>query len=671
MMSDAIELKDGNYGLLSAERKSRQIKTRPSSFSAIKNAWNKFRLARLNKKLDKMENALLSEQFKTDSSSKISEKTKSQIEKKTAAIARVEEKILILSREEVPSDYVSKRAIKLKNSMMANLTYNSKNAYSVGVDKKEEIFGSNLAENMNSEEPDINVAVMPNVPTGNEDRIQEVPEDTIEDIMASSREALAGSVQDILKREEGEKAPETDEVDVTSPDLDREHIKEAIDEEFDKAFENKGTIAISPEEVEQVVNGTSGEPESPITSEPEEAIDQESIASALEEAFKGVGIQNEESQGTIETSDIESVVSSELDGLGAEEVADTRVEENAPETGEVEVAPTTDSMIPENNEGFSRDDIKKALEEALAQVHVSQNGSQAAKIDRYDENGEEKSHSDEVKPRERYTYKPMTDEEIRQAQENIEYDKYEDIYHNRITPKTAVETEQFVSPTSRFDVPNFADIFKPAEKPLEPTEEVTVQEEATVDSPVRDFPVIVPERSLPALPDKTMDVSQEEEIEEYTMQDENQEDENLHFDYSETTPKDLKMAFDSVSTLSEVEALKKRARELQEKQRRTKEQMEAAQREAEAAAARAVEAREAARRSYQEYQKRVEKLRMYTEAVQEDCQFNVNKAEMAKKAAEGDERFAAEQQRRAQQNAQMSEEIDAIINPEAINVRRR
>ena len=265
----------------------------------------------------------------------------------------------------------------------------------------------------------------------------------------------------------------------------------------------------------------------------------------------------------------------------------------------------------------------------------------------------------------------MTDEEIRQAQENIEYDKYEEIYHNKITPKT--ETEQFNFPANKFDVPNFADIFKPADNPLNTVEEVTAKEDTVVESPLRDFPAIVPERGLTLYHEKETEVSQEDDIEEYTMHEEeqNQEEENLHFDYSETTPNDLKMAFDSVSTLSEVEALKKRARELQEKQRKTKEQMEAAQREAEAAAERAVAAREAARRSFEEYQKRVEKLRMYTEAVQEDCQFNVNKMKMAKEAAEGDERFAEEQQRRAQQNAQLSEEIDAIISPEAINVRRR
>ena len=52
-------------------------------------------------------------------------------------------------------------------------------------------------------------------------------------------------------------------------------------------------------------------------------------------------------------------------------------------------------------------------------VVVLKNGATSAKVDRFNEDGSK---------RDTYTYTPMTDEEIRAAQVNIEYDKYEEIY---------------------------------------------------------------------------------------------------------------------------------------------------------------------------------------------------------------------------------------------------
>lgn len=676
MMSDAIELKDENYDLLRVERKPRQIKTRPSSFSKIKSAWTNFRLGLLNKQLEHMENSILKKNYETDSSSRLTDEAREDIIQKTAAIARVEEKILILSREKVPANYVSKRAIKLKKNMMSNLTYNTSNAYSVGIDKKEEIFGSDLVENMNAERMEEPVVGVEPVQVGGEPTDKDI---AVDNILAATQNEMARSVSNIMNAQESEHPTEKDEVDVVIPELDRKQIKDAIDKEFEKvletknlesaAVENKETVAISPEEVEKVVNGT------PEEKKDENVVSYEGIASALNAAFRDLDSQNTQER-VIGTPDIDAAISSELDGIGREEVEVSNVEEGVQtptdtveDTDSVRTEETHEEVVPEGMEHVSYDDIRKELEEAFRRVHVSQNGSQAARIDRYDENGERRVASDLMDAEHKYEYKPMTDEEIRQAQENIEYDRYEDIYHNR---GASMSDDANVNlPVNNFSVPNFNDIFRPVKSfdaGLKADSDTSVEPSVEEEKPVRDFPAIVPERSTFA-PEKIIDTPQEEEIEEYTMGEE--EDENLHFDYSNTTPSDLEKAVSSVNNLNEVEALKRRARELQEQQRRTKEQMEAAQREAEEAAERAAIAREEARRSYEEYQKRVERLRMYTEAVQEDCEFNVNKMEMARRAAEGDQRFAEEQRRRAEQNAQLSEEIDAIISPEAVNVRRR
>lgn len=133
MIMDNVELLDREYGTISNSGCNR-IKLRQNSFKSICNAWRKFRLSLLERKLTKMEaNAIIDNYSITGAEKKAMKKAK--------AIARLEEKIMILSREGVPTNYVKGRAIKLAGKMLNNMHLNSINAYTIGLSNYDSVFG--------------------------------------------------------------------------------------------------------------------------------------------------------------------------------------------------------------------------------------------------------------------------------------------------------------------------------------------------------------------------------------------------------------------------------------------------------------------------------------------------------------------------------------------------
>ena len=238
-MLDAINLIDIEDKTVKKDSRlsSNQIKTRQSSFKSISGYWKKFRISLLSKKLDKMKDELVTEKYKVDSSQRLTEKSEEKIIKKTNAIANLEEKIKILSRENVPSNYVRNRAIKLRKSMIENLVANSKNAYSVGLDNYDKVFSDEVVSNESSVAP-------------------------AEFAMAAAGNTAVNVEPDI--KTFGEE----------SMFINRDDIKSAIEAGFSKIKEEaeaeKAEVKqISPETVENVVTGRSmfDDPEEETTSE--------------------------------------------------------------------------------------------------------------------------------------------------------------------------------------------------------------------------------------------------------------------------------------------------------------------------------------------------------------------------------------------------------------------
>lgn len=133
MAEEKIEYVERDYNHCVRKEKPRLIKARVLSFNSIANRFKNFRLNLMKKRLDSMKDKALTEKYSESNFSK-------KIDKKSKAIAKLEEKIMVISKEEVPTDYVSKRAIKLKKSMIDNLSYNSHLFYSIGLENKDKIF---------------------------------------------------------------------------------------------------------------------------------------------------------------------------------------------------------------------------------------------------------------------------------------------------------------------------------------------------------------------------------------------------------------------------------------------------------------------------------------------------------------------------------------------------
>lgn len=149
MTRSEIELIDGeNYGIVKKDRiSSNQIKTRPASFNAISKVWKDFRLKFYTDKLNAEKKSALTQSYEADAENKLVDSAVEQISNKSLVIARLEEKIKILSKESVPTNYVDNRAIKLRTKMMNNLVSNCGNAYSIGIDKMDEVFGNSDISN--------------------------------------------------------------------------------------------------------------------------------------------------------------------------------------------------------------------------------------------------------------------------------------------------------------------------------------------------------------------------------------------------------------------------------------------------------------------------------------------------------------------------------------------
>ena len=153
MLGDILEFVDRDCAT-ARKGPSNQIKTRPSSFEFIKNSWRNWRVARIVKKIEKKKANLLQEQFKVDLDGGLTEASKRKIEKNAKLIARLEEKSMrILALEGVPKNYMSSRAIKLREKMYANLSSNGADVYSVGFDKYDEVFNYDESEQINEVAP--------------------------------------------------------------------------------------------------------------------------------------------------------------------------------------------------------------------------------------------------------------------------------------------------------------------------------------------------------------------------------------------------------------------------------------------------------------------------------------------------------------------------------------
>ena len=237
MIFDRIELKDHDYGTVKKSSKVRKIKFKSVSFQNISRVWNNFRLKQLDKKLERAKEKTLNMEFGMGSFDRKTgeemSKAESMILRKTTAIAKLEAKINFLQfGTEVTDDFVSSRAIKIKDNMMKNMRYNANAAYSIPDDKKAEIFA--------------------------------VEEPTTEDIIAAAKKGVDDALNRIMKKKPVTPAKETTSQEAeTAPVIKaptKEEIRKTVDEMFaeeqkrrEQATEASTETVVEQEEVREEV----------------------------------------------------------------------------------------------------------------------------------------------------------------------------------------------------------------------------------------------------------------------------------------------------------------------------------------------------------------------------------------------------------------------------------
>ena len=746
MMVDKIDLLDNDYNLVSRKASPRQIKTRSKSFSSISGIFTKFRISRLEKKLEKSRKSFVNQEIhKNLSDSSVVRKTEKNIEKKAKAIAKIEEKIMILSKENVPTNYVENRAIKLRKNMMSNLSHNSFMAYSLGIKSEadetkaiDKIFNEDSPLSINERVRESELEDVEDVEEQENDQVE-----TPESIMSRESEEIGRSVSSILDGDtskevevaddkeadsveeevssdesdkevsepvvESEQIPDIstfmkdidlnvdtyqdsanansvidenesrEHIEVVPTDIDRDAIKSSIDDQFENIAKSgdvseeetitnagrpniddnfnsvdNGAKFVSPETVKDVV-GTGSKID--IDTDEPKSISPEEVRAVLDGKFDEV--ENAEEEDKVDTpldvKSIEETISDALNKLDEEE------------------------QNKDLDDEMSFEDVHEEVEDAINERNrISSNESHVARINEFDADGNKKQ---------KFDYVPMTDEEIKQAQENIEYEKYEN---------PAFKEEKHLPNEIKFNYPKirFEDIFVPANKDedykieSEDVVEEEKQEIVPVNDNIRGEIVVVPDRKvqLPMVVEDNKEDEQvvasedvqdvdEEPIEDYTFDtskdDEksvSNDDEDLSFDFSNASVNDIDGIIDKLGTKSQFDALKARVEQLKKQQIEQRKREEEARKAAEDAARKAEEQKKRYNESIEKNNQSLELFKSFIEALEEDNERTKQRTQAFEETKEMENRFAEDQRVKAEQALAMVDEINSIIGPVAENV---
>lgn len=563
MTLDNIDYVERDYDRCIRTAKPRLIKARMSSFGSIADRFNNFRIKQLEKKLEKMKNQTLEGKYTNDNFSK-------KLDNKSKAIAKLEEKIMILAKEDVPTDYVSKRAIKLKKAMIANLTHNSGMFYTIGLENKNEVFENDLMSNDN----------------GNSDSLDD-------DLHNSDSFIDVDSLHDADEVEYEEGLPEIevvglsgdDNIEVVPSDITRQTIADVVNAKFDGL--NVGSSSKDDEEVIEEYTDNGG-----LNLGVEEVIhsgemSKDEVRAAIEDAFKEVEQSN-------------TVVSS------------------------------TSSVV---DDTYNDAAILEEVDNVIDKIRVSRNNVNSINPEKFDENGD-------IRPKrnDKYHYVPMTDEEIRESQRKLGFDEHGNLINGVSNSPFSISVPKV----------SLEDVFVPRNV-----------EGVKIDSQVRDNPVIVEDRKGSFTfgleeGENMFDVIDVAENDGKIVTGESKELTEYSFDDSSLS--------ESSSKLDDYHSLKDKILQLQRQKQISHEKKVRAEKVAEEKAEKAQEVKRMFEESQKTYEQSLDRLRAYTESLEEECERNSKVAEIAENDAQMSENFIALQQQKADDNYRVIREIDGLIN---------
>lgn len=250
-----VELVDREFGHIRIPV-TRKIKFKQVSFTNISKRFHNFRLNRLKSKLISNKEKLVSMEFKE--SQLVPGSSRKKVEKKvlskTAAIAKLESKINFLETGNyLTEEFVNSRAIKLKETMMKNLEYNSDNLYGVNENTKESII--NGTEEAKTETANDSKGSQPATATP-----KTKEEEDIDKQMLEQQEQIAAAVQKIMAEDEAaKKAAVQSQVEQSNNTTGSDSEKQISQEDVSSAVNdemNKIDVApqINAEELAEAIN---------------------------------------------------------------------------------------------------------------------------------------------------------------------------------------------------------------------------------------------------------------------------------------------------------------------------------------------------------------------------------------------------------------------------------
>ena len=393
-MGDTYDLVNEDYGIAKQDKGfyCNMIKTKPSSFRSIFSHWNDYRtrkiMENLNSKLVQKRVELVDSDFKFNHNQDLTRNSEARMNRLVTGIAKLESRIKVLSRENVPKDYVKSRAIKLKKKMMDNLWYHTKKTYSVGVENYDNVFESGL------EGPSVS-----------------------EDVSYAS----------------------------SSEEFNRNDFQNVIDEEFRNAMnredesKNEDVNVITPEVVAQTVgvgvdnNSDSIDmPKGENNFEQSTEKDEYTVVLPFETDTKDVGLPFK-----TDTNDVDLPFKTDMIDVDLPFETDTK-DVDLPFSN---VSKDSSENSIEVEDSINIDEVRNTINSALEDASIKyRNPSSRANLDSFDDYGRRK---------EDYQYAPMTDEEIELARVNIEKDLYDEKYHNGDYETQNIRDEVALVPENR------------------------------------------------------------------------------------------------------------------------------------------------------------------------------------------------------------------------------
>lgn len=358
------------------------------------------------------------------------------------------------------------------------------------------------------------------------------PEKVSKWVQAKAMELKRAAIAVIIDNYKNNMPKQTsDSLNIMPSDETSEEIKNAVNTGFSEVQANPTAS------IDQVVNQVSGSYGVGVG---------QSTSQALPISFG--------SEGVISRSEIESVLNDKLlktekeipynasEGMGREQI-------EAVINDSLGNAASTDSEL------VTREDVEKTIEDAMSGVgsidQVSKMGT-AAKIGIYDKDGNPLNGSSTTDDKDRmvYNYTPMTDEEIMQAREEIDFDKYEREYRQEI------EESRIIDSPVMFPAISVDKVFVPqtnttvTDSAIKPEVQYSSVVEAT---PLRgEEAIVVPERDASSYFKDVSDIAVPK---------------NIGFDFEDATPNDMFKAIDNPTISTEdAKNMRRRAEELLKRQ---------------------------------------------------------------------------------------------------------